>query len=88
MTYIASVRQRGQITIPGKIRADFPWLKSGSVIHISRFDDQSLIVRPYQKRPSQEIDWEKIENNIAIIRSFEGKKGNLASFIVKDRLSH
>ncbi len=88
MTYTAAIRQRGQITIPRQIRADLPWLKSGSVIHVSRLDDQSLLVKPYQKEAPKKVDWEQIENNIALLRSFKGKRGNLSAFIAKDRERH
>lgn len=34
MTYVATVRQRGQFTLPDKIRKELPWLSEGSAIHI------------------------------------------------------
>lgn len=88
MTFVASIRQRGQITIPGKIRADLSWLSEGSIIHIVPLGDQSLVVRPYKEKASPETDWKKIWDAISLARSFKGKRGNLASFIAKDRQSH
>ena len=88
MTYVAAVRQRGQITIPDKIRSDLAWLSTGSIIHITRIDNRSILVKPYQEEAKQKPDWKKIEENIALARSFKGKRGNLAAFIAKDRENH
>ena len=86
MTYIASIRQRGQITIPGKIRNDLPWLDEGSAIHVI-VNDQSIVLKPYQQA-SQKTNWKKIWDKIALARSIKGKKGNLAAFIARDRGTH
>ena len=88
MTYLATVRQRGQITIPDKIRNDLPWLTQGSAIHIVSIDKNTLIVKPYEKNSAKIHDWKKIWDLIALSRSFTGKKGNLSSFVIKDRESH
>ncbi len=88
MTYTAAIRQRGQITVPGKIRSDLPWLSEGSFVHIIRLNDQSILVKPYQKEIKQKVDWKKIWDDIALVRTFKGKRGNLAAFVIKDRESH
>lgn len=88
MTYIATVRQRGQITIPDKIRSELPWLSEGSAVHIFPIDDKSLVVKPYQHELQKKVNWKKIWQMIRLTRSFKGKNGNLAAFIAKDRQSH
>ncbi|HLE49923.1 MAG TPA: hypothetical protein VI791_02185 [Patescibacteria group bacterium] len=88
MTYVAAVRQRGQITIPDKIRSDLAWLSTGSIIHITRIDNRSILVKPYQEEAKQKPDWKKIWDSIALARTFKGERGNLSAFVVKDRESH
>lgn len=86
--YTTTVRQRGQITIPGRIRRRQIWLSEGSIIHLIPLNDQSIIVRPYQGENIPKVDWKKIWDSIALARSLKGKKGNLSSFIINDRETH
>lgn len=88
MPYIATIRERGQITIPDKIRNDFSWLNIGSVVHVIPLNNQTVVVKPYQEEAKQIADWKKIEDTIALVRSFKGKRGNLSEFIVNDREAH
>lgn len=89
MTYVSTIRNKGQITIPDKIRNDLSWLNTGSVVHIIPLNDQSVVLRPYSHDETQEkTNWKKIWDLIALARSFKGKKGNLAAFIARDRETH
>ncbi|MBI2325822.1 hypothetical protein HYU91_00325 [Candidatus Collierbacteria bacterium] len=90
MTYIATVRQRGQITIPDKIRSELPWLTEGSAVHIFAIDGRSFIVKPYQPEPQKKVDWKKIWQTIRLTRNFKGKRDDLTAsqFIIKDRQRH
>lgn len=89
MPYTATVRERGQITLPDKIRTGLPWLNTGSVVHVIPLNPQTVVVKPYSHAEAKKaVDWKKIEDNIALVRSFKGKMGDLASFIAKDRQSH
>lgn len=88
MTYTATIRHRGQITIPDKVRNDFSWLNTGSVVHIIPLNNQTVIVKPYQGEVKQKTDWKRIWDSIALIRTFGGKRGNLSAFVIKDRESH
>lgn len=89
MAYIASIRQRGQITIPGKIRSNLPWLDEGSAIHIV-VNDQSITISPYQKATAEKTNWKKIWQMIKLTRSFKSKGPDLpaSQFIINDRLKH
>lgn len=89
MIYVVTIRHKGQITIPDKVRTGLSWLNTGSVVHVIPLNRQTLVVKPYsQDEAKKTVDWNKIEDNIALVRSFKGKTGDLASFIAKDRQSH
>jgi bifunctional DNA-binding transcriptional regulator/antitoxin component of YhaV-PrlF toxin-antitoxin module len=86
MDEVITIRQRGQITLPKKIRDSLDWLIENSVIGIKATETE-ICISPYResKKP---IDWKNIWNQIELSRSFKGKRGNLSEFIAEDRQSH
>lgn len=84
-----TIRQRGQLTIPGKLRKKMSWLSEGSVIAILSSVDEEIKVIPYKdKEVTEKIDWKRVWDKIKLARSFKGERGNLSEFIFKDRGSH
>lgn len=82
-----TIRQRGQLTIPGKLRKKARWLSEGSVVAILSSFDEEIKVVPYKER-TEEIDWKQVWGKIKLARSFKGERGNLSEFIFKDRANH
>ncbi len=81
------IRERGQLTIPDKIRKAFTWLQPHSVIKLFLRGNE-VILKQYQSSMTDSINWEKIWKKIRLARSFKGKNGNLSQFIMKDREQH
>lgn len=82
---VGIVRQRGQLTIPDKIRENFHWLSPSSVVTITSQKPDEIIIKPHKK----EYDWDKIWEMIKRSRAIKGKgRGSAAEFIEKDRHSH
>jgi len=89
MTYVATIRHKGQVTIPDKVRNNLSWLNTGSVVHIIPLNSHTVVVKPYgHEEMKKKTNWDKIWDLISLSRSFEGKNGNLSSFIVEDRNAH
>lgn len=85
----ATVRQRGQLTLPDEIREKIAWLSEGSAVIIATSYSQNEIrIIPYQRFNKKEINWGKIWDQIKLARSFKGERGNLAGFIAEDRYRH
>ncbi|MEK7611684.1 MAG: AbrB/MazE/SpoVT family DNA-binding domain-containing protein [Patescibacteria group bacterium] len=85
----ATIRQRGQLTIPDEIREQLAWLKPNDVVEIETKDSREIIVKPYlAKTDSKKILWQKAWVATQIARSFKGKRGNLSKFIIEDREKH
>jgi len=82
----AIIRDRGQLTIPEKIRQVLKWSSPNSVVSLATTAMNELIIKPFESR--KQIDWHAIWMNISLSRSFEGKKGNLSGFISSDRQKH
>lgn len=84
----ATIRQRGQLTIPDFIREITDWISPGSVVSVSRTRDDQILISPHTTVRKQ-TDWKKLRRDIELARSFKGKyKRNLSEFIVKDRENH
>ncbi|KKR77972.1 MAG: hypothetical protein UU23_C0005G0010 [Candidatus Curtissbacteria bacterium GW2011_GWA1_40_9] len=79
------IRDRGQLTIPDKIRSIRSWASPASVVTISTTRDDEILIKPYQST----VDWDKIFSNIKKSRAIHGK-GEIsgADFLAKDRKSH
>lgn len=85
----ATIRQRGQLTIPNEIREQIAWLKPNDVVEIETRDSKEIVVKPYTKvKSSNQERWAKTWQAIEVARSFKGKRGNLSKFIVEDRERH
>lgn len=82
---IITIRSRGQITIPEKLRKYFEWLNPGSAVVVTHEEDE-IRIKPLTSK--ENINWNKIWDLIAVARSFKGKKGNLSEFVSMDRQNH
>ena len=90
MTTTATIRQRGQLTIPDQIRQKFSWLKENSVVTITASPIGEIVIKPIAESSSDQPDWDEIWRRIHLTRSFKGKtKGkSLTQFIIEDRQHH
>ncbi|PIU03755.1 hypothetical protein COT44_01620 [Candidatus Shapirobacteria bacterium CG08_land_8_20_14_0_20_39_18] len=86
MEQVITIRQRGQITLPKKIRENIDWLVENSVVGI-KTSEAEICISPYQESVKP-INWKNIWEKIKLSHSFKGKKGNLSQFIAKDRQTH
>lgn len=85
---VGIVRQRGQLTIPDKIRENFNWLTPSSAITISSQKPDEIIIRPISAS-KKAVDWDKIWEGIRKARAIKGKgRGSLSKFIAEDRYRH
>lgn len=81
------LRERGQLTIPDKIRKALGWLRPYAVVKLFLRGDE-IILKEYQSSTADSINWKKIWEKIQLARSFKGKKTNLSQFIMQDREQH
>ncbi len=88
MQSTAVIRQRGQITIPDKIRQSLSWVKTESIISILVTSKKELIIKPFVFKQVKKINWQEVWKRISRARSIKGKNGNLSEFIIQDRLRH
>jgi bifunctional DNA-binding transcriptional regulator/antitoxin component of YhaV-PrlF toxin-antitoxin module len=91
MTVTATIRQRGQLTIPDLIRKKFSWLKENAVVSIAASSGGEVIIKPLiVQGASDKPNWNEIWRRIYLTRSFRGrtKDKSLSQFIVEDRLRH
>jgi len=88
MQSTATIRQRGQLTLPDEIRDKISWLSPGSAVIITTSSKNEIKIIPYQRFNKKEIDWRIIWDQIKLVRTFKGKRGNLSNFIVEDRYRH
>ncbi len=89
MTVTATIRQRGQLTIPDQVRQKFSWLKENAVVTIFASPMGEIIIKPLNIHASSDKpDWNEIWRKIKLVRSFKGKRGNLSKFIAEDRYRH
>ena len=84
----AIIRQRGQLTIPERIRSAREWVDKDSVVTISSFHPDEIVIKPHTLK-SREYDWDKMWEAIKKSRAIKGKnKTSSSEFIAGDRLSH
>jgi len=90
MQTIAVVRDRYQITIPDEVRQLINWAQPKSIISIKVTDKKELIIKPFEPKQEDKVNWEKVWKAIheARIISASGKNINLSKFIIKDRQRH
>lgn len=85
----AVIRQRGQLTIPDKMRTMLSWIRENAVVVLETTLDGGIIVKPYRSSESNLSQrWQKAREAIQLSRSFAGKRGNLSKFVAEDRQSH
>lgn len=82
----AIIRDRGQLTIPEKIRVALKWSFPNSVVSLVTTSENELLIKPFEGK--KQTDWANIWRNIALSRSYEGTRGNLSGFIIADREAH
>ena len=80
------IRERGQLTIPEKIRKSLRWPTTNSVVSLATTIQNELVIKPYEGL--KQVDWSQIWTNIELSRSYRGKRGNLSNFIASDREGH
>ena len=81
---VSIIRERGQVTIPDRIRKMVKWAVPSSVVDISLEKPDEIRIQPHTSQ--KEVDWEKVWSAIHLARSFMGARGNLSAFIAEDRL--
>ena len=88
MTYTATIRQRGQLTIPDQVREMLGWLQTGAVVGIEADKDEVRIKPKIISR--KQADWDKIWRTIKLTRSFKSQGGDIpaSQFIIEDRQRH
>jgi len=82
----AIIRDRGQLTIPEKMREALNWSSTNSVVTLCTTDKGELLIKPFVG--NKEVDWDALWEKIHKVRSYKGKHGNLSKFISSDRESH
>jgi len=51
----AIIRQRGQLTIPDKIREKFEWIQTDSVISIKTTSNNEILLQPYKPKTAKKL---------------------------------
>lgn len=87
-TYTSVIRNRGQLTIPDKVRESHVWASPNSVVTIISDKSNEITIKPRDFGTEKEIDWNRLWKMIELSRSFKGKRGNLSKFIAEDRKRH
>lgn len=82
----ATIRQRGQLTIPDEIRERLSWVNINEAVRIKTEGDNKIIIEPYERE--KKIDWKKLRAQLKRVANFKGKRGNLSQFIIEDRERH
>ena len=82
----AIIRNRGQLTIPERVRTSLKWPTPNSVVSLTVTSRNEIVIKPYEGK--KQINWSDLWTNIELSRSYLGKKGNLSSFVSSDRENH
>ena len=82
----ATIRQRGQLTIPETARNFFEWLNMDKIVTIQLSSD-AMTIRPYVKTVSNDARWKRANELMQIAHSFTGGTGNGSGLIAQDRES-
>ncbi len=82
---VGIIRQRGQLTIPDKIRETFRWLTPSSMVTITSQKPDEIVIKPISAN-KKTVDWDELWRDIQRVRSYRGKGGgNLSKFVAEDR---
>lgn len=91
MIYTAVIRQRGQLTIPDKVRDMLAWLNEGEAVGLEiREGEMGILIRP-KAEIKKEYDWDRIWAGIKRCRSYKPKKKqelSASEFVAMDRYNH
>lgn len=83
----AIIRDRGQLTIPDKIRNILAWTEVNAVVTIGTNPAREIIIKPYTQNPT--TDWDKLWKDLRRVRSYKGKNTkSLSELIIEDRELH
>jgi len=82
--YTAVIRQRGQITIPDKLREELSWLQVGEVVGLVIEDDE-VRVKPKARTGDKAFDYDEFQRRVELARTFEGTRGDLSRAVMEDR---
>lgn len=84
--YTGVIRDRGQLTIPDKMRESHDWTSPNSVVTIISDKSDEIVIKPHGFDVKKETDWNKLWMDIQRVRSYKGKgRGNLSKFVAEDR---
>ncbi len=86
MTTTVTIRDRGQLTIPGRIRSQLSWMHPNQAVRLWTDGMERVVIEPYH--PQKPLDWKKLRAQLARVASYKGKRGNLSQFIAQDRYRH
>lgn len=87
MEYTAIIRNRGQLTIPDRLREELGWLQAPAPVSLKVENKQTIKITPHKK--NKKINKEKLWKLIEEVRSYKGKnKISLSEFIIRDRERH
>lgn len=79
------IRERGQLTIPKKVRRDLPWVHTDASVRISVKNNMLYISEPQQKPQTfNQSYWKKLREKISLARSFT-YAGSVTQNIRSDR---
>ena len=89
---IVKLRDRGQLTIPEKIRNLLPWLVSNAILKLEAKKEQVIIspLLPAFKKEKNRLsnkEWEEAMQTFHRIRK-SGRQINAVKSIVEDRANH
>ena len=88
--FLATIRDRWQLTIPYPVRQQVAWAQENGVVEIST-DEEGIRLRPYTNYKGKRLsrsEWKKLWQQIKTVRAYKGRGGNLSGFIARDRQRH
>ncbi len=91
---VAKIRERGQLTIPYKIRAFLTWLQEDSVVQIIPVNDKGIEIKPFVFKRQKALKKDQNKKRInALWREMRkigraGRQIKLAEFVINDREKH
>lgn len=83
------VRQRGQLTIPDKLRDWLGWPHAGDVVMVEG-NGEEITIKKYTQKSQKEVDWDQIWAHVRLTRSFKSKGHDVSAsqFVIEDRERH
>ncbi|MCA9372080.1 AbrB/MazE/SpoVT family DNA-binding domain-containing protein [Candidatus Woesebacteria bacterium] len=83
MTYTAIIRNRGQLTIPDKIREQLDWVETSMPITIAVRGKHEIVLQPVKKVQGKQR--KMLLQTMKKIRKLPSAKTNLTQFVINDR---